>query len=188
MLEPPKNIESGQSLAGGVCSKIREILSYLERSRLIPGSGIRLMETPCGITVSAEGRPSSGGSGRKAETAFPEYAGPWGIYRNGDGNISAIPGLIWTPDGTYYKAADWCAKPSATSWIVLSYSGGVAALSAMRVTSSPSEPPSVDVPDPYYFNNHAILGYYDAENDAIRQVHFSPVVFMIATEDLVITP
>ena len=54
MLEPPKNIGQGIPLVEGVLSKIREILAYLEQSRLIPGKGIRLMETPSGKDRGAQ--------------------------------------------------------------------------------------------------------------------------------------
>lgn len=193
MLEPPKNIEieTEDSFAAGVHSKIREILLYLERSRLIPGKGIRFIETPCGIAVSAEtdGRVATSIPIRRNKAASSEYAGPWSLYLDGGSRIHAKQGLIWTPGGTYASTPAPCGKPGESSLIVVEYSQGSALLSAILLDP---EDPSVEdlIPwqEPSYWNTHAILGKYDKQTDKVIQYHFSPVVFMIETEDFVIEP
>lgn len=185
MLEPPKNIESGLSFARGIHSKIREILLYLERSRLIPGSGIRLTETPCGIAVSAEGRKTSGFSARKNEAVL-EYSGPWGLYLEGR-SIKVKPGLVWTPVGTSYSAPDSCRKPDEPSMIVLTVEIASSARPDVRMSTVAG-----DIDQYYaltdYWNSHALLGRYDPETDTVTQYHFSPIVFLLETEDFIILP
>lgn len=178
MLEPPKNIDPGLSFARGIHSKIREILLYLERSRLISGSGIRLTETPCGITVSTEDRKSSGIPARK-NTAVLEYSGPWGLSLT-DSSIKVKPGLVWTPGGTRYVAPEPCGKPDVPSLIVLSV---VPDPVISAVAGDIGQRTSAD-----YWNSHAPLGRYDPGTDTVVQYHFSSIVFLIETEDLIIEP
>lgn len=182
MLEPPKNIESGHPFAGGIHSKIREILAYLERSRLIPGDGIRLVETPCGIAVSAEAdrNPSRSASPRKNQAVF-EYSGPWALwtYMN---TINVNPGLIWTSDGAKLVSPGSCNKPSVSSMIVLDYTSGA------LLTTVQGDIDQWATNYTNYFNTHALLGRYDAETDSVIQYHFSPIVYLIETEDFVIEP
>ena len=184
MLEPPKNIEPGQSLAGGIYSKIREILMYLERSRLIPGSGIRLMETPCGITVSAEADRRAASGIRRKEIGFPEYTGPWSLYYVGGDWINIRPGLLWTPDGAKFGQQRYFAKPAVSSFIILSN----AADSGILTMADDGTLETFTRENPHYWDNHAILGRYDAQEDSVTQYHFSPIVFFIETEDFIITP
>ena len=185
MLEPPKNIESGLSFARGIHSKIREILLYLERSRLIPGSGIRLTETPCGITVSTETRKASGIPARKNEAVL-EYSGPWGLYLEG-GSIKVKPGLVWTPEGTSHSAPGPCGKPGAPSMIVLTVEIASSARPVVRMSTVAGDIDQYFAPTDYW-NTHALLGRYDPETDTVTQYHFSPIVFLLATEDFIILP
>ena len=182
MLEPPKNIEAGQPFASSLLSKMREILVYLDRSRLIPGQGIRMMEAPCGIEISVDTvrRTSPAVSSRKRE----EYTAPWSLTLY-ERTISAKTGLIWTPDGTVFSSTDiYCDKPSGSSLIVLSLYNGQPSISAMVGSMQ-----SVCMQqDRHFWDTHAILGKYDAENNSVIQYHFSPIVFMIETEEFTIAP
>jgi len=180
MLEPPKNIEPGLPFAKGIHSKIREILLYLERSRLISGSGIRLTETPCGIAVSAEARKVPPGISSRKNKAVLEYSGPWGLSCSGN-TIKVKPGLVWTPDGTHCVRPQPCGKPEASSMIILSVSP-VPAISAVAGDID-LYPFSAD-----YWNSHALLGRYEPETDTVIQYHFSSIIFLIETEDLIIEP
>lgn len=181
MLEPPKCIESGQPFARGIHSKIREILLYLERSRLIPGDGIRLMETPCGIEVSSDAGKATPviSIRKKSSSTFPGYTGPWGLFSAGS-QIDVNPGLIWTPDGTSYRQPNGISKPGETSYVVISSSGVLSAISV--------EGGLYDLTRQSYWSDHALLGLYDAENDSLTQYHFSPIVFIIQTEEFIIAP
>lgn len=179
MMNVPNSIEPGLSLTSAVLGKIRDILLYLRQTRLIEGEGIRLMETPGGILIRAEDtrRSASALPTRKAE-GFPEYAGPWGLILNSD-SISARGGLLWTPDGTVFKSATPCAIPEENSLIVVDTGGALSAI---------SEPyNSLPVPDAHYWDSHIILGRYDADSRNVTQYHFSPIVYMIQTEELVVT-
>ena len=188
----PKEIEAGQPIVSGVNTKIREILAYLHRSQLIPGKGVSLTETPGGIFISIEASSVTPGSysGKKPQKAAVfEYTGPWGLsfYGNEGSLIRANPGLIWTPDGTKYGSDGGnppvCPKPNVSSLIILSYESYHAVISTL---SDPLGPHTESYP--HYWDTHAILGKYDAESDSLIQYHFSPIVFFIETEDLVITP
>ena len=198
MLEPPKNLEMEleQSFTSSlhtrvqeILAKVQEILIYLKWSRLIPGDGIRLMETPTGVQVSADPvrRKSSASSIRKSEPASPEYTGPWGLsfYGNDDSLIRANPGLIWTPDGTKYGSGipPTCQKPNVSSLVIVSWDYYHAVISSMS-----GDLKTYTEQNPHYWDSHAILGRYDAESDSLMQYHFSPVVFFISTEDFVIEP
>ena len=181
MLEPPKNMEPGLPFAGGIRSKIREILLYLERSRLIPGNGIRLTETPCGISVSAEvKKTSSGVAPRRNSQGVLEYAGPWGLYIE-LGMIRVKPGLVWTPDGARCYAPNPCERPAVPSLIVLTVANGP----LLFTIEGEIDRHGLGLD---YWNSHALLGRYDPATDSVTQYHFSPIVFMLETEDLIIAP
>ena len=115
-----------------------------------------------------------GGSG----SGFPEYAGPWGLYLN-YGSIKARSGLMWTPEGTVIKTATPCGIPEVSSVVIVDSDGVLSTLPA----------PNDDMPSPqsaHYWDSHTLLGRYDAELQKVTQYHFSPIVYMIQTEELVI--
>lgn len=187
MLEPPKNIEPGLSFAKGIHSKIREILLYLERSRLIPGSGIRLTETPCGITVSAEGRKASPGISARKNEAVMEYTGPWGLYLNGS-SIYVKPGLVWTPEGGSYSSPEPCRKPDVPSMIILTVGDFLSFTPVLVMSAVAGDLDQFYTPVPTnYWGSHVLLGRYDPETDTVTQYHFSPIIFLLETEDIIIT-
>ena len=181
MMNVPNGIEPGLPLASAVLEKIRDILLYLRQTRLIEGEGIRLLETPGGILIRSEDTRKSASAlpPRKAE-GFPEYAGPWGLYLYMDEYIKARSGLMWTPEGTIAKTATPCEVPEENSFIVLDADG---------VLSTIPDPHEYSVPyftDAHYWDTHAILGKYEADSQKVTQYHFSPIVYMIQTEELVI--
>lgn len=191
MLEPPKNIGQGIPLVEGVLSKIREILAYLEQSRLIPGKGIRLMETPSGIMVSSDAvrtAPAAASSTKKTEIIPAQYDGPFALRIEGSGEYKTIrsrEGLIWTPTECrrYYTTYIY-PLPSSSKLIVVSKYGELTAIDddSLEMSGLPSGP------DTEFWASHALLGRYDAETESVTQYHFSPIIFLITTEDFIITP
>jgi len=180
MMNVPNGIEPGLPLASAVLEKIRDILLYLRQTRLIEGEGIRLLETPGGILIRSEDTRKSASAlpPRKAE-GFPEYAGPWGLYLYMDEYIKARSGLMWTPEGTIAKTATPCEIPEVSSVVIVDSDGVLSTLPA----------PNDDLPNPqsaHFWDSHAMLGRYDAELQKLTQYHFSPIVYMIQTEELVI--
>ena len=184
MPDVPKSMEPGLPFAGGILSKIREILTYLERTRLIPGDGIRFTEMSRGIEVSIDSvqRSASGIRVRKKEVAFPEYSGPWGLSLQGN-KITTRGGLIWEPGVCRFLYAVACDIPDETSLILVDANGVLSA-----VSESFLERNDWSVSDPLFWNAHVILGKYDAETESVSQYHFSPIVYMIQTEEFVIEP
>jgi len=191
MLEPPKNIGQGLPLVEGILSKIREILAYLEKSRLIPGKGIDLLETPCGIMVSSDAvrtaSPAVSSAGR-TEIVPTQYDGPFALRIEGSGEYRTIrsnEGLIWTPTECcrYYTTYIY-PLPSSSKLIVVSKWGELIAINddSLVMSGLPTGP------DTEFWANHALLGRYDAETESVTQYHFSPIVFLISTEDFIITP
>lgn len=187
MLEPPKNIGQGLPLVEGILSKIREILAYLEQSRLIPGKGIRLMETPCGIMVSSDAvRTASPAvmSANKKEIIPFQYNGPFALRIGKYKSYSEIcynAGLIWTPSQCGYRGGLALPLPSASKLLVVDKDGELSAIDEGINSQFP-------VMSTDFWQNHALLGRYDAETESITQYHFSPIVFLIPTEDFIIAP
>ena len=112
------------------------------------------------------------------------YTGPWGLSLSGSYIYANTGGLIWMPDGVKYAGfVPACEKPNVSSLVVVSWGSSQAVISTLS-----GDLGSFTEQNPHYWETHAILGKYDAESDSMIQYHFSPIVFMIATEEFVIEP
>jgi len=153
----------------------RDLYDYVAAMTTIRGDrkNIAVTQTDAGQIIRFIGKDnmSPGGS----FSALSRYEGPWALSILNE-KITAKRGLIWTPDRCGFVFPASCDVPEESKLILVSESGD---LSAENEDSAH--------PDGYW-NTHAILGKYDANLQKVIQYHFSPIVYMIQTEDFVIEP
>lgn len=126
-----------------------------------------------------------GGGSRVTKDSF-QCNGPWAL-KIWTTTIGVNPGLVWTPDGTYYISPNDIPKPAVSSLILFSIDNHGHQLVSIPGSGIDS---MFNTQGQYtdYFNTNALLGWYDAENDIVVQYHFSPIVYMIETEAMIIEP
>ncbi len=149
------------------------------------------METPCGIMVSSDAVQTASAAAlpaKKAEVVPAQYDGPFALRIEGTGEYRTIrsrEGLIWTPTECRRCYTTYIYPlPSSSKLIVVSKWGELSAIDddSLVLSGLPSGP------DSEFWSDHALLGRYDAETESVTQYHFSPIVFLISTEDFIITP
>jgi hypothetical protein len=188
-MKRPIRPQSGQRIPK---NWFRDLYDYIMAATTIRGDkkNIAVTMTDAGQVIRYIGKNTnalSAGKGSGSSSDF-QYDGPFALRIEGSGESRSIrcrEGLIWTPttcgrcNPTYISPL-----PSSSKLIVISSSGTL---------SSIDEDPLVDtglpvVQDPNYWNTNAVLGRYDAETESVTQYHFSPIIFLIPTEDFIITP
>lgn len=86
-------IGSGESFKGRVVETLNEIIDTLDARRIRGGPGVRVCESPSGITISAERPASSGGGGVRITP--PVYAGPHAVtYDHETGRVEVTAGYV----------------------------------------------------------------------------------------------
>ena len=163
------------------------LIDYLLSCRLVAGSRISLQKYPSGTVISAAKQSGAGGCGG-SEAPF-EYAGPWSLSYSGGSYINVKPGLVWTPGGAFYGLTSFgLARPAVSSFIVVQRAGSTYYSNEVFAMADDGNLARFTSDNPHYWDTHAILGRYDAETDTVTQYHFSPIVFLLETEDFVVEP
>jgi len=86
-------IGSGESFKARVVETLNEIIDTLAARRIRGGPGVRVCESPCGITISAERPAPSGGGGVRITP--PVYAGPHAVtYDPETGKVEVTAGYV----------------------------------------------------------------------------------------------
>lgn len=170
----------------------RDLYDYIMAATTIRGDkkNIAVTTTDAGQVIRYIGKNTnalSAGKGNGSSSDF-QYDGPFALRIEGDGEYKTIrsnEGLIWTPTECrrYYTTSIY-PLPSSSKLIVVSKWGELIAIDddSLIMSGLPTGP------DTEFWANHALLGRYDAETESVTQYHFSPIVYLIKTEAMIIEP
>lgn len=169
---PAKGVK-GANLRKWLIDSINGLIDYLHASRVRPGDGIMVKETPSGVIVSLAKKATAGannstGGGGAASGLFPSYA----IVTI----PSVVPGTSYTSDQDFYLMG-WIQQNTSGAALVIANANESAWLSIpiLSSASSPDSSSPVCIPVPanrkFYVNGlsnyQANLGAYGTTSNAV---------------------
>lgn len=154
-------IGSGESFKGRVVETLNEIIDTLAARRIRGGPGVRVCESPCGITISADHRPTAAGGGITPNVmsqlyewyCWDESNAPGGIYYDRD------TGMIHVQSTAVFVDGNIITPPAGLSFYPSEYAGLICVHMNYSQASGFSGNPSIALASSPNLENYPIGAY-----------------------------